>query len=343
MIKMFPLIRKFKDKQIQYETLFSGQHKDLFSQFKNWLPEPDYTLDTMEHGQSLNKLSSKIYSQLDAIDLSHVSHVIVQGDTTTAYTMAMAAFNQQIKVIHLEAGLRTHNKYSPFPEEMNRCLISKIADIHLCPTAISVENLRMEGITENVYLVGNTVVDAFDLIGADARVLALGTVARVPDASKTLLVTLHRRENRDKMYILWDQINILAKTHRIVYIIHPSLKDAFDYLDERIIKLHGLDYCDMVKQIKNSVGIITDSGGLQEEAICAGKKVLVCRDTTERPETIESGWGKLVGTDILGNIDFLDPNGLSVCGDGVCDKKLINPYGDNVCEKIVGVLKLIGC
>jgi len=319
MIKLFPLINSFKKKNIPHKTLFSGQHKDLFQQFKNYLPQPDYILNTMEKDQSLNKLTSKIFAQVDTIDLGDITHIIVQGDTTTAYAMAMTAFNNKIKVIHLEAGLRTNNKHSPFPEEMNRCLISKIADIHLCPTEIAVSNLKREGIIDNVYLVGNTVVDAFDLISKDELIV-----------DNHLLVTLHRRENRENMHILWDQLNIIAKSKRIIYIVHPSLKEAHTYLDEWIIKLNGVCYEDMVELIKQSEGIITDSGGLQEEAICAGKKVLVCRDTTERPETIESGWGKLVGTKILENMDFLFET-----------KKYneLNPYGENVCDKIINVLR----
>ena len=322
MIKMFPLIDLFNKKKIPCKTLFSGQHKDLFEQFKNYLPTPDFIMDTMENNQSLNKLSSKIFSQVDLLDLSGITHFIVQGDTTTAYILAMAAFNQKIKVIHLEAGLRTYDKYSPYPEEMNRCLISKIADIHLCPTEIAVNNLKSEGITKNVYLVGNTVVDAFNLISTSKTYLT----------QETYLVTLHRRENRDKIYLLWDQLNEIAKTTRIIYLVHPSLKEeAHDYLHEWIIKLNGVNYEDMVDLIKTSKGIITDSGGIQEEAVCAGKKVLVCRDTTERPETIESGWGKLVGTNILENLDFLNV-------DKTKDGRLKNPYGKHVCEKIVNVL-----
>ena len=322
MIKMFPLIEKFSEKKIPYKTLFSGQHKDLFEQFKNYLPTPDYILNTMEKGQSINKLSSKIFDQIDIIDFTDITHVIVQGDTTTSFIIAMAAFNKKKQIIHLEAGLRTNNKYSPFPEEMNRCLISKIADIHLCPTWIAVENLRLEGITKNVYLVGNTVVDAFNIISTSKTYLT----------QETYLVTLHRRENRDKIYLLWDQLNEIAKTTRIIYLVHPSLQqEAQSYLHEWIIKLNGVNYEDMIDLIKTSKGIITDSGGIQEEAVCAGKKVLVCRDTTERPETIESGWGKLIGTKILENLDFLNV-------DKKKDNKLKNPYGKNVCDKIINVL-----
>jgi len=324
MIKMFPLIKLFNKLSIPYKTLFSGQHLDLFKQFQNYLPTPDFIMETMEKEQSLNKLSSKIFAQIDMIDLSGITYVIVQGDTTTAYILAMAAFNKKLKVVHLEAGLRTHNKYSPFPEEMNRKLISGIADIHLCPTELAVKNLQKEGITKNVYLVGNTIVDAFKLISNNKKELE----------QSTLLVTLHRRENRKHMKVLWDQLNIIARTKRIIYLVHPSLKEeAYEYLDECITKLDGICYKDMVELIKQSEGIITDSGGLQEEAVCAGKKVLVCRDTTERPETIESGWGKLVGTKILENIDFLYEKKIK-------DNRLKNPYGKDVCKKIVNVLHL---
>ena len=322
MIKMFPLIDKFNKNKIPYKTLFSGQHKDLFEQFKNYLPTPDFLMDIMEKDQSLNRLTSKIFKQIDILDLSGVTHIIVQGDTTTAYAMAMGAFNKKLKVVHLEAGLRTYNKYSPYPEEMNRTLISKIADIHLCPTEIAVNNLKREGIINNVFLVGNTVVDAFELISGNNKILE----------QPTLLVTLHRRENRPYMKLLWNQLNIISETKRIIYLVHPSLKEeAYKYLDERITKLNGVCYEEMVKLIKESGGIITDSGGLQEEAVCAGKKVLVCRDTTERPETIGSGWGKLVGVKILENIDFLYEKKKK-------DNELKNPYGENVCDKIVNVL-----
>ncbi len=322
MIKVFPLIDAFDKNNIPYKTLFSGQHKDLFEQFKKYLPKPDFVMETMEKEQSLNKLSSKIFAQIENINLTDITHVIVQGDTTTAYILAMAAFNKKLKIVHLEAGLRTNNKYSPFPEEMNRKLISSIADVHLCPTEIAVNNLKKEGITENVFLVGNTVVDAFELISAGNKILE----------KPTLLVTLHRRENRKHMNILWEQLNTISKTKSIIYLIHPSLKEeAKKYLNENIIILNGVCYEDMVELIKGCEGIITDSGGIQEEAVCAGKKVLVCRDTTERPETIETGWGKLVGTNIIENLNFLYENKYE-------DKILKNPYGKDVCEKIVKVL-----
>ena len=324
MIKMFPLIEKFNEVGIPYKTLFSGQHKDLYEQFKSYLPKPTYILNTMENNQSLNKLSGKIFNQLDKIDLTDIKYIIVQGDTTTAYILAMAGFNEKIKVIHLEAGLRTYDKYSPFPEEINRTLISRIADIHLCPTEIAVNNLKNEGITDNVYLVGNTVVDAFKIINNINNQNII--------YNHDYLVTLHRRENRDNIFLLWDQLNEISKTKKIVYLVHPSLeKKAHEYLSNSIIKINGVDYTTMIKLITSSKGIITDSGGIQEEAVCAGKRVLVCRNTTERPETINSGWGKLIGVDILNNLDFLTKEKENA-------SNFKNPYGDNVCNKIINIL-----
>ena len=160
-IKLFPLIQKFKEKNIPFMTLFSGQHEDLYNNFKHLLPLPDFFLkDVMKQNQTLNELSCKIIIKLDKIlNTNNIKYVIIQGDTTTAYSIALAAFHHKKKIIHLEAGLRTNNKYNPFPEEINRTLISRLADIHLCPTQISVENLKRENIIKNVYLVGNTVVD----------------------------------------------------------------------------------------------------------------------------------------------------------------------------------------
>lgn len=333
-IKLFPLIKKFKENKRKFKTLFSGQHKDLYEKFKDLIPKPDYILNNiMEHNQTLNKLCSKILLAIDNILLNEkeIKYIIVQGDTTTAYSIALSAFHHKIKVIHLEAGLRTHNKLSPYPEEMNRCLISKIANIHLCPTSISVKNLINEGINNNnIYLVGNTVVDSFNYIYNNSKI-----PKNIYNLIKNIknnyyLVTLHRRENRgEKMFNMWKQLNNLSEKYNIIYITHPSLQESKDYLNNKIIKLDPQDYISMIFLIKNSKGIITDSGGLQEESVCAKKKVLICRDTTERPETIDSKWGKLINTNIINNINFFKEKA----------GNLVNPYGENVCDKIIKILK----
>jgi UDP-N-acetylglucosamine 2-epimerase (non-hydrolysing) len=330
-IKLFPLIKNFNKNNIKFFTLFSGQHKDLYQNFKNIIPKPDFILeDIMEHNQSLNQLSSKILNKIDHILNNTIKYVIVQGDTTTAFAISLAAFHKKIKIIHLEAGLRTHNKYSPFPEEVNRTLISRIADIHLCPTLESKNNLINEGIKENIFIVGNTVVDSFKIISETYSIPPKIENIIKNIKNNYLLVTLHRRENRgEKMLKMWNQLNNLSHNHNIIYITHPSIKNFNKYLNNKIIISEPVDYISMVFLILNSCGIITDSGGLQEEAVCCSKKILVCRDTTERPETISSKWGKLINIDIENNIDFIKNNNINV------NK---NPYGNDVCNKILKII-----
>ena len=324
LIKLIPLIHKFKKENIQFKTLFSGQHENLIQDFYKYIDYPDYIFkNIMEHGQTLNKLAGKIINHMDELyDKELVTNVIVQGDTTTAFTIALSAFHRQIKIIHLEAGLRTNNKNSPFPEELNRRMISQLCDIHLCPTNISINNLQNEKITQNVYLVGNTIVDMYEYILKNTR-----PNQDIQNYKDYILVTLHRRENRgEKINVMWKQLNDLSSKYKFIYITHPSLAESKKVLNNNIIILEPQNYESMVHLIYNSKGIITDSGGLQEEAVCANKKVLVCRDTTERPETIECGLGKLVDTQITENISFLNE---------VSDYIIDNPYGNNVCEKII--------
>jgi len=331
LIKLIPLINYFKKEGIQYKTLFSGQHENLIEDFYKYVDNPDFIFnDVMEHNQTLNKLTSKIIIKMDEIYNNHIfQYVIVHGDTTTAYAIALSAFNRCFKVIHLEAGLRTDNKYSPYPEELNRRMISQIADIHLCPTPLSVDNLNNEKITKNVYLVGNTIVDVYKLI-LNTTSISSEIQNIINKYKKYIVVTLHRRENRgDKMNLMWEQLNKLTTNYHFVYITHPALPESVKILNNMTI-LTPQNYENMVHLISNSYGIITDSGGIQEEAVCAMKKVLVCRDTTERPETINSGLGKLIDTNIEDNISFLDE---------IIDFNIIkNPYGINVCNKIHSVL-----
>ena len=328
LIKLIPIIQKFKEKNIYFKTLFSGQHETLIRDFYKYIDEPDYVFtDIMEHGQTLNQLSSKILLYSNNLFLENTfSSIIVQGDTTTAYTLALSAFHFQIPVIHLEAGLRTNDKYSPFPEEINRRVISQIASIHLCPTQQSFENLKMENITENVFLTGNTIVDMYDYIQKNIKP-DISIKDLIKENGKYYVVTLHRRENRGKkMGLMWKQLNELSSKYKFIYITHPSLPDSKTILNkDNIILLEPQNYENMVHLISNSKGIITDSGGLQEEAVCANKKVLVCRDTTERPETIDCDLGRLIDTQIIENIHFFDENQIDV---------IENPYGNNVCEKI---------
>lgn len=332
LIKCIPLIQKFKKKNIYFKTLFSGQHEMLIEDFYKYIDKPHFIFtNIMEHGQTLNQLSSKILLKSNKLFTENkFSHIIVQGDTTTACSIAISAFHFKIPVLHLEAGLRTNNKYSPFPEEINRRLISQIASIHLCPTTLSVRNLQKEQITNCVYLVGNTIVDIFKYILKN--MVPSNKIQNVIDNNKDyIVVTFHRRENRgDKMFSMWKQLKMLSSEYNFIYITHPSLPDSKNILDNsNILLLEPQNYENMVHLISNSKGIITDSGGLQEESVCANKKVLICRDTTERPETINCGLGKLIDTQIIENIHFFDEEITNV---------VENPYGNDVCEKIIAKL-----
>ena len=332
LLKLIPLVNKMKMEKKEYKVLFSGQHKDLIKDFEHLINTDLILEDIMEHNQTLNKLVSKILIKMDKIfEKYNIENIIIQGDTTTAYGIALSGFHNKKKVIHIEAGLRTYDKYSPFPEELNRKMISQIADIHICPTIIAVENLKKENIRENVYLCGNTIVDMYKFINTNVN--PTQNIKKIIQTyKKYILVTLHRRENRGKnMEKMWNDLNILSENNGIkyIYITHPSLPDSYNKLSKNIVLLEPLNYENMVYLISNCYGIISDSGGLQEEALCANKKILVCRDTTERPETINSGYGLLVKTEIKKNIDFFKMKK---------DNIEINPYGENVCDKIIEII-----
>ena len=330
LIKLFPLINKMKKLGIEHKTLFTGQHKDLILEFENLTHKPDFVLENiMEHGQSINALITKIINQSQEVLNKLDCKVILQGDAASTFAMALSGFNNNKEVIHLEAGLRTYNNQSPFPEEGFRKMISQISTTHLCPTKRSVENLKNEKILENVYLVGNTIVDSCEYILNNGKISTeLENI--VQKNHPYYLCTLHRRENINNFKEMWSQLNDISKNKTILYIKHPSVPDAKNYLSKNIIQLDPLSYQDMIYAIKFSDGIISDSGGLQEEAICLEKNILICRDTSERPETIESGYGLLVGKKIKENIKFLENK----------SKKTINnnPYGANVIDKVIDVL-----
>lgn len=337
-IKLFPLIQSLKNNNINFKTLFTGQHYDLIQDFYFLIPKPDFMLeDIMLKGQSINNLTSKIILKMEEIIINNddIKYIIVQGDTTSAFAIALCGFSNKKKIIHLEAGLRTNNKHSPFPEEANRCLISQLADIHLTPTINAQNNLFKENIKNNVYNVGNTIIDAYNYVIKNISMpLKIKTI--INEYKDYIIVTLHRRENKgENMIKLWNELNQIRlkyKSLKLFYIKHHSIQDVKLYLNNNIILLEPQDYISMVYLISNCKGLISDSGGLQEEATCANKKILICRNTTERPETIECKYGKLVNTDIINNIEFLFENN---------DFLKNNPYGNNVCEKIIKIINTI--
>ena len=257
--------------------------------------------------------------------------IIVQGDTNSSLCAAKAAFYNQIPVGHVEAGLRTYNLNSPFPEEYNRQVISKISHYHWCPNENNAENLRREGIENNIIISGNPIVDMI----ADLK--KNGTL-QVKENSNKVAITLHRRENKEKFATILEQINSLAENYpelEFVFPAHPNpiIQKHLDVLKhENIRVIKPMKYLDFLRLLAESRFIISDSGGIQEEAVCLGKKILICRENTERQEVIDAGIGRLVDTEILQNIKWaLNPIEI---------ENYKNPFGDGTaCDIIIQSLK----
>jgi len=270
-IKIKPLILEMEQRGIKYKTLFTGQHVDIAP--KN----ADFIL-TMKSGQ--NRLDSIIESCMNLPDkwFEGIEYILVQGDTTSVVALALAAFNRKIKVIHLEAGLRTYDKNNPYPEETNRRIVSSIADIHFCPTRLSYDNLIAEKVEGKKYIVGNTSLD--NLIQYKSEC----------EYGNTILVTLHRRENHDNMAKWFTEINEIAKTFKnldFVIPLHPNPNvQKHRHLLTHVRIINSLSHEDLIKLLVKSRMVITDSGGIQEECSFFNKKCLVCRKVTERPESV---------------------------------------------------------
>lgn len=267
-IKVKPLIDKFKNR-IPFKILFTGQHKDLIKNLED--------TEQIEIIDGSNRLDSIVVSVLNKEELfSDIKYVLVQGDTTSAFSIALAAFHRKIKIIHLEAGLRTYDKDHPFPEEFNRRSISAMADYHLCPTQHTVDNLAKEGITKGVYLVGNTVLDNLTDL--------------VPTYENKILITLHRRENHsimDKWFQLIDELANEYSEYEFKLPIHPNPEvRKHRHLLKNVNVVEPIDYDQFIKELSTCRFILTDSGGIQEEATFLKKKCLVLRETTERPEAL---------------------------------------------------------
>jgi UDP-N-acetylglucosamine 2-epimerase (non-hydrolysing) len=309
---------------------------------------PNYNLKLMQQNQSLSSSVSILINECDKLFRENeFDLVIIQGDTSTVFSAALAAFNNKIKIAHIEAGLRTKDKFSPFPEEMNRLLVSRLADYHFTPTKSNEINLNKEGINSNIYTVGNTVIDALKLglsISKDNKIKIKG----VNPNDKIILITAHRRENfGDKFIELCEAINELAHEHKelkFVYPVHlnPNIFNNAKQLltSENILLLEPLSYEDLIYLMNLSFIIMTDSGGIQEEAPTLKKPILVLRDSTERKEGIENGNAVLVGTDkkkIKKTFNKLinDPSYYSTFGINE------NPYGDGLAsKKILNIIKL---
>ncbi len=355
-IKLVPLIKKFKFEHNNFKTkvCITSQHKEMLEQVLSFFKiKVDYDLNIMTQNQSLFSITSLIVKNLEKVlDEYKPDLIFVQGDTTTAFVSALCGFYKKIKVAHIEAGLRSYNKYSPFPEEINRVLISHIAEYHFAPTKLSMESLKKEGIKTNVWCVGNTVIDAL--------FLTLNIIEKeekkyfkffnfIDFSKKVILVTGHRRESFGEPFkqiclAIKDLAEKFKDEVEIVYPVHlnPNVrKPVFGILkwEKNVHLIEPLSYPYLVWLLNKSYFVLTDSGGIQEESPSLGKPVLVMRNVTERIEGIKSSTAKLVGTkkeSIFKNAEEL------LINKDLYQKmaKAKNPYGDGKsAEKIVEIVK----
>ncbi|PCS00095.1 non-hydrolyzing UDP-N-acetylglucosamine 2-epimerase [Lactococcus fujiensis] len=347
-IKMAPLIKQLeKDERFKSITVVTAQHRQMLDQVLDIFKIiPDYDLDIMKNGQTLSDITSRVLLKLDpVIEEAQPDIILVHGDTTTTLAASLSAFYHQVKIGHVEAGLRTWNKYSPFPEEANRQMTDVLADYYFAPTAKSKANLLAEGHDEKkIFVTGNTAIDAMKYtISTDYSNDLLDSIKN----KKIVLVTMHRRENLGTpMMNVFKAINRLVEKHpdvEIVFPIHKNPKvrqNAAETLikSERIHVIEPLDVVDFQNFANHSYLILTDSGGVQEEAPSLGVPVLVLRDTTERPEGIEAGTLKMVGTNeatVFDNADLLLSNDEEYAKMHHAE----NPYGDGkTSERILKIL-----
>ncbi|WP_217584404.1 non-hydrolyzing UDP-N-acetylglucosamine 2-epimerase [Microbacterium sp. GbtcB4] len=343
-IKVAPVILAAREAEgIQPQVVVTGQHREMLDQVNALFGiVPDIDLDIFEHGQTLVDISSRTLSGVAAaIEEMRPDAVLVQGDTTTSAFAALAAFYAQVPVVHLEAGLRTGNIYSPFPEEVNRKIITQVASLSLAPTGTSRDNLLREGVDPaSVLVTGNSVVDALLHVSAsDVPVQhpeLADLLARLADDDKVLLVTTHRRENLgDAMTAIGRAIARIARAHPTLIVIMPLHRNP--KVRERVLpEIEGLDnvhvldpleYGDFSRVLRRAEVVLTDSGGVQEEAPALGKPVLVLRENTERPEAVDAGTVKLIGTDEERIVDEVSRL-LTDSDSYAAMANAVNPYGD---------------
>lgn len=342
-IKMAPLVKEIERNSEHFESIVTvtAQHREMLDQvLKQFSIQPHHDLNIMKSKQTLAELTSRTITGLqEIIAIAKPDIVLVHGDTTTTFAASLAAYYEKVKIGHVEAGLRTWNKYSPFPEEMNRQLTSKLADLHFAPTTNAKENLLIEGIKEEkIFVTGNTVIDALNTtVDKNYSDINLDSI----NGRKLILVTAHRRENFGEplvnVFLAIKEIVENNKDVEVIYPVHlnPSVREsAYNILGnlERIQLIEPLDVLDFHNYAAKAELILTDSGGIQEEAPSLGKPVLVLRETTERPEGVEANTLKLVGTDkrkIIDNVELL----LSNKKEYEAMSKASNPYGDGKASK----------
>ena len=367
-IKMCPLVKEFQNRKEDFKTVVcvTGQHREMLDQVLQIFDvKPDYDLNIMKQGQDLYDVTARVLLGMrDVLKEVNPDVVLVHGDTTTSTAAALAAFYQQIPVGHVEAGLRTHNIYSPWPEEMNRQITGRIATYNFSPTPLSEQNLLDEKAVGKIYVTGNTVIDALHMVvdklqsneslaAEQDKVLAKAgyDIHRLDNGRKLVLITGHRRENFGDGFInMCTAMKDLSEKYPEVDFVYPMhlnpnvRKPIHQVFGDDLTSLSNfffiepLQYLEFVHLMSKSTIVLTDSGGIQEEAPGLGKPVLVMRDTTERPEALTSGTVRLVGTDynkIVREVSLLleDKKAYEIMS------KSINPYGDGLaCSRIVNVL-----
>lgn len=350
-IKMCPLVMELKKySEIECKVCLTGQHREMLRQVMDVFNiREDYNLDIMQDRQTLMTITTGILVKLEAILIKEMPDIVlVHGDTTTSFAAALAAFYQRIPVGHVEAGLRTGNKYSPYPEEMNRSLTARIASYHFAPTELNKRNLALEHITENVFVTGNTVIDAFQTTIDSNYQFQNEEIKNVDfETNRVILVTAHRRENLgEPLKNICRAIKRVVEDIddvRVVYPVHlnPAVRESvYEILgnSDHAILTEPLDVLDMHNLVDRSYMVMTDSGGLQEEAPACGKPVLVMRTETERPEAVAAGTVKVVGTE-EDNIYNAAVQLLQDKNEYCKMAKAVNPYGDgHASGKIVTIL-----
>jgi len=341
-VKLAPVIKELERHKdiIDTSVIVTAQHREMLDQVLNLFGiVPDRDLDIMEKNQTLTRITVKALEGLEKIFMEEkVDLVITQGDTTTSFVAALAAFYQKISVGHVEAGLRTDNKYDPYPEEMNRRLITTLGDLNFAPTTLAVENLKKNGVNEEtIFLTGNTVIDALlYIVNREDTKIPPYIKSKIIPGKRILLVEAHRRENLGKPMenicrALSKLINDFPNT-QLIFSVHrnPKVRETvFPMLEDisRVILLEPVDYPVLVNLMKESYLILTDSGGIQEEGPSLGKPVLVMRRTTERPEGVDAGTAKLVGVE---TDDIYKAASKLLTDKNEYDKMAhtANPYGD---------------
>ncbi|AFZ23764.1 UDP-N-Acetylglucosamine 2-epimerase [Cylindrospermum stagnale PCC 7417] len=353
-IKLAPVIQVFqRSPDLELQVILTGQHREMVEQVMQLFNlKADRNLEIMQPQQSLNDITCRSLQGLEALFQENKPNlVLVQGDTTTAFAAALAAFYQKIPVGHVEAGLRTDDLFNPYPEEANRRLISQLTQLHFAPTPWAAENLRRSGVLGEIHLTGNTVIDA--LLNVAATQPACEIAGLNWDKYRVLLATVHRRENWGEplQAIAQGFLQILDKFADTALLLplhrNPTVRVPLQELlgnHPRIFLTEPLDYGELVAAIARSHLLLTDSGGLQEEAPSLGKPVLVLRDTTERPEAVTAGTAKLVGTTsekIFATASELlsNPNAYTAMANA------INPFGDgHAAERILQIVQnYLGC